>query len=202
MPLPQRRGALRVAYGRGDAPRAHRSTIVRERHGRTRRLGGGGRRPEPPRLRRDRGLQDDDLAAYLQQLNARSEAQFRKSLRLALAPQQLLAGGAAYEYAFIADPDGVLLELIRRRNALGVGPEVEDCSDNGCPVVLLQDPETFLFARRPEPGERWTRARARQIGHLCTGLPTHARAVPRDVAILPRTTKPTGGGHQLSRASL
>ena len=69
---------------------------------------------------------DDDLAAYLQELNARSEAQFRKSLRLALAPQQLLAGGAAYEYAFIADPDGVLLELIRRRNALGVQPEVED----------------------------------------------------------------------------
>ena len=68
----------------------------------------------------------DDLAAYLQRLNARSEAQFRKSLRLALAPQQLLAGGAAYEYAFIADPDGVLLELVRRRNALGVGPEVED----------------------------------------------------------------------------
>ena len=69
---------------------------------------------------------EDDLAAYLKQLNARSEAQFRKSLRLALAPQQLLAGGAAYEYALIADPDGVLLELIRRRNALGVSPEVED----------------------------------------------------------------------------
>ena len=69
---------------------------------------------------------DDDLAAYLKRLNARSEAQFRKSLHLALAPQQLLAGGAAYEYAFIADPDGVLLELVRRRNALGVGPEVED----------------------------------------------------------------------------
>ena len=69
---------------------------------------------------------DGDLAAYLKRLNARSEAQFRKSLRLALAPQQLLAGGAAYEYALIADPDGVLLELIRRRNALGVGPEVED----------------------------------------------------------------------------
>ena len=68
----------------------------------------------------------DDLAAYLQRLNARSETQFRKSLRLALAPQQLLAGGAAYEYAFVADPDGVLLELIRRRNALGVRPEVED----------------------------------------------------------------------------
>ena len=69
---------------------------------------------------------DDDLAAYLTRLNARSEERFRKSLRLALAPQQLLAGGAAYEYAFVADPDGVLLELIRRRNALGVGPEVED----------------------------------------------------------------------------
>ena len=67
-----------------------------------------------------------DLAAYLQELNARSEQRFRESLRLALAPQQLLAGGAAYEYAFIADPDGVLLELIRRRNALGVEPEVED----------------------------------------------------------------------------
>ena len=67
-----------------------------------------------------------DLAAYLKQLNARSEERFRKSLRLALAPQQLLAGGAAYEYALIADPDGVLLELIRRRNALGVQPEVED----------------------------------------------------------------------------
>ena len=50
----------------------------------------------------------------------------RYFFRYALAPQQLLAGGAAYEYAFIADPDGVLLELIRRRNALGVGPEVED----------------------------------------------------------------------------
>ena len=32
---------------------------------------------------------EGDLAAYLQQLNARSEARFRKSLRLALAPQRL-----------------------------------------------------------------------------------------------------------------
>jgi len=69
---------------------------------------------------------DGDLAAFLGRLNARSEERFRKSLRLALEPQQLLAGGAAYEYAFVADPDGVLVELIRRRNALGVEPEVDD----------------------------------------------------------------------------
>ena len=76
---------------------------------------------------------DDDLAAYLQELNARSEEQFRKSLRLALAPQQLLAGGAAYEYAFIADPDGVLFGSSGGATRSASGPR----SRTGGNVVLL-----------------------------------------------------------------
>ena len=88
------------------------------------------------------------------ELNARSEAQFRKSLRLALAPQQLLAGGAAYEYAFIADPDGVLLELIRRRNAPASAPEVEDGVGPSCCIRLLWQNDQIAH---PVPLARKTR---------------------------------------------
>ena len=52
------------------------------------------------------------LRAYLQLLNARSEALFDRSVRLAVDPYQQIVAQDVYEMALVSDPDGVLLELI------------------------------------------------------------------------------------------
>lgn len=52
------------------------------------------------------------LRGYLQSLNARSEALFDRSVRLAVDPYQQIVAQDVYEMAFVSDPDGVLLELI------------------------------------------------------------------------------------------
>jgi catechol 2,3-dioxygenase-like lactoylglutathione lyase family enzyme len=52
------------------------------------------------------------MRAYLQQLNARSEAWFNKSIRLVVDPYQQIIAQNVYEMAFVSDPDGVLVELI------------------------------------------------------------------------------------------
>ena len=69
---------------------------------------------------------DASLAAFLRRLNADSERLFRKSVRLAAPPRQQLVGGAVYELAFVSDPDGALVELVRLQRVLEVPPEVAD----------------------------------------------------------------------------
>ena len=52
------------------------------------------------------------LGAFLAQLNSRSEAIFDRSVRLVIEPYQQLIGQDVFEVAFVADPDGVLLEVL------------------------------------------------------------------------------------------
>lgn len=54
------------------------------------------------------------LPAFLRRLNTRSETTFDRSVRLVVEPHQRIIGQEVFEVGFIADPDGVLLELLSR----------------------------------------------------------------------------------------
>jgi catechol 2,3-dioxygenase-like lactoylglutathione lyase family enzyme len=55
---------------------------------------------------------DGGLPDFLRHLNERSEAVFDRSIRLVVAPHERIIGQDVFEVGFIADPDGVLLELL------------------------------------------------------------------------------------------
>jgi hypothetical protein len=58
------------------------------------------------------------LSAFLQSLNSKSESRFDRSVRLVLEPYVQIIGRDVYEIGFVADPDGVLLELISLNGTL------------------------------------------------------------------------------------
>jgi catechol 2,3-dioxygenase-like lactoylglutathione lyase family enzyme len=61
----------------------------------------------------DLSQQTDDLSRWLDQLRARLETQ-AQPLKILLDPTQQMIGDRVYEVAFIADSDGLPLELIRQ----------------------------------------------------------------------------------------
>lgn len=65
----------------------------------------------------------DDLTEFLGRLNADSERLFEKSLKLALKPYQQIIGQEVFELAFVSDPDGVLIELVRKQATLDTAME-------------------------------------------------------------------------------
>ena len=52
------------------------------------------------------------LSAWMETLNEKSLSLFRKTLRVALEPDQFMVGNVVYERAFIYDADGALIELL------------------------------------------------------------------------------------------
>lgn len=69
---------------------------------------------------------DDSLAEYLVRLNEKSEQLFSRSVKLVLAPYQQMIGADVYELAFVSDPDGVLVELLRYQATLPNPPTQAD----------------------------------------------------------------------------
>ena len=57
-------------------------------------------------------LQGGGLPAFLRNLNERSEVVYDRSIRLIVAPHERIIGQDVFEVGYIADPDGVLLELL------------------------------------------------------------------------------------------
>ena len=55
------------------------------------------------------------LKGWLVRLNAQSEKEFKKSLRLILKPEQQMMWNKVYEVALIHDPDGVMIKVRTRR---------------------------------------------------------------------------------------
>ena len=58
------------------------------------------------------------LKGWLSQLNARSEREFKKSIRLLLKPEQQMMWNKVYEVGLINDPDGVLIKLMNFQTEL------------------------------------------------------------------------------------
>lgn len=54
----------------------------------------------------------EGLPQFLRHLNKFSENKFDRSVRLVVAPHERIIGQDVYEVAFVADPDGVLIELL------------------------------------------------------------------------------------------
>ena len=69
------------------------------------------------------------LADWLEALNATSLRQFRKTVRLALAPYTQLIGPTVYELAFVYDADGCLVELLHRVGERQTGQFAQETSD-------------------------------------------------------------------------
>lgn len=69
---------------------------------------------------------EDSLADYLVALNKKSEQLFSRSVKLVLPPYQQMIGDEVYELAFVGDPDGVLVELIRYQATLPNPPTQSD----------------------------------------------------------------------------
>lgn len=61
---------------------------------------------------------DSGLTGWLQGLNARSEATFKRSVKLVRPPYQLMAGNEVFEVAFVRDPSGALVELLNLQRVL------------------------------------------------------------------------------------
>jgi catechol 2,3-dioxygenase-like lactoylglutathione lyase family enzyme len=59
-----------------------------------------------------------DLSSWIARLNETSIERFRKSLRVALEPQQQIIGTGVYELAFLFDTDGCLVELLHHQSEL------------------------------------------------------------------------------------
>jgi catechol 2,3-dioxygenase-like lactoylglutathione lyase family enzyme len=57
-----------------------------------------------------------DLTSWLQDLAHRCRLADRSAPTVLLAPEQQIIGTTVYEVAFVADPDGLPLEFIRRLN--------------------------------------------------------------------------------------
>jgi catechol 2,3-dioxygenase-like lactoylglutathione lyase family enzyme len=53
-----------------------------------------------------------NLQSWMEYLNVKSLALFNKTMRVALAPKQIMVQNGIYEIAYIYDPDGALVELI------------------------------------------------------------------------------------------
>lgn len=61
---------------------------------------------------RKRGEAGAEIWAFLRALNAKSEAAFQKSVRLAIRPYRQMIMNEVFDIAFISDPDGTLIELL------------------------------------------------------------------------------------------
>jgi hypothetical protein len=59
-----------------------------------------------------------NLTTWLTALNQTSIAQWKRALRVALAPQQQMIGQEVYELAFLYDADGALVELLHKQAVL------------------------------------------------------------------------------------
>ena len=58
------------------------------------------------------------LSDWIEALNEKSLERFRKSLRIAIEPQQVTIGNSLYELAFLFDADGALVELLHKQKVL------------------------------------------------------------------------------------
>ena len=104
---------------------------------------------------------------------------FTQSLRLALAHTRHYGGARnfMFEYAFLSNPDGVLLEPSGGATRSASGPRSRLWSSLSCCL-------RGMFAQNPNR-ESEEEARTQQIGHLYTdGCPRNTQ-VPRDIAIRP-----------------
>uniref|UniRef100_A0A7S2UWQ2 Glyoxalase/fosfomycin resistance/dioxygenase domain-containing protein n=1 Tax=Fibrocapsa japonica TaxID=94617 RepID=A0A7S2UWQ2_9STRA len=63
-------------------------------------------------------VREERMKTFLSALNEKSEKQFQKSVRLVIPPAQQMIGSQVFETAFIADPDGTLIELLLHMKTL------------------------------------------------------------------------------------
>eukprot|EP00752_Nemacystus_decipiens_P018377 g16486.t1 len=88
----------------------------------------------------------DGLKAFLSELNRQSEDAFGMSVRLVVSPYEQRIGQDVFDLAFIMDADGVLLELLHKKDTLDVDmPQACDQAEPAIRQTMERGPLVALF---------------------------------------------------------